>query len=235
MAIAERADSYLWSNIDLRDATLLVWEHDDHGLATRICHHADVIQSNAHVISIAGGTRKDQDPVFELGSLEHGSIDCAVVTFSAKSLSFTKLLTLFHKVHLLLRTGGRLVVRMDALRTGQTPDMRWWERRNRLAKAVASLAGDGQGAELSSEELVSILQVIGFCAIQPMVFHGEPLSPVAITTLVEEITRYASRMETPNWRQAITEELKLLRLQLETEKGYTAPVAIIDATKQAKQ
>ncbi|MGE5654060.1 MAG: hypothetical protein ACM3ZQ_07305 [Bacillota bacterium] len=235
MALAERADSYLWSNLELHNSTLLVWEYDDLGLATRVSDHAATIQSNARVLSIAGGTRKNVDPVAELSSLKHGSIDCAVVSFSAKSLAFTKLLTILHKVHLLLKSGGRLIVRMDALRAGQSPDLRWWDRRNRLAKAAASLAGDSVGAELTADELVAVLQVVGFSLIQPMVFHGEALSPIAMTTLVEEITRYCARMETPNWRQAISEELKLLRQQLETEKGYTAPVAIIDARKQAKQ
>lgn len=233
MAIAERADAYLWANVDLRDATVLVWEHQDHGLAARVDQYAAAIASSAHVFAITG--KGSNDPVAELSSVCHDDIDCAVVTFSANGLPFTKLLTLLHKLSLLLRAGGRLIIRMDSLHTRSSPDLRWWERRNRLAKAVASLAGDGQRAELSCDDLVSILQVVGFGSIQPMLFHGEPLAPIAMTTLVEEVTHYCARLEMPNWRQAITEELKLLRQQLETEQGYTAPVAIIDATKQAKQ
>ncbi len=234
MAIAERANAYLWTTIDLRGASILVWECDDHGLAARVRHHVVATQSNAQVLTITGGAKSGL-AIIEQSSLEHGSIDCAVLSFSARSFSFTSLLVLLHKIHLLLRTGGRLVIRMDSLQTGPSPDLRWWDRRNRLTKAVASLAGEGQGAELTSDELVKILQVIGFGSIQPMTFHGEALSPVEIRSLVEEVTRYASRMETANWRQAITDELQLLRQQLETERGYTNPVAIIDATKQAKQ
>lgn len=251
MAIAERTESYLWSNIELQDATLLVWEHDDHGLASAIDRHTASIQSNTRLINFTGNLRRGAQTqpaengahpvrplptaVADLSLLKHGTIDCAVLAFNADSLTFTTLLTILHKVHLLLKDGGRLVVRMDSLSTGQTPDLRWWDRRNRLAKAVASLAGAGQRVELTSDELVAILQVIGFSSIRPMLFHGEALSPIAITTLVEEITQYNARLETANWRQAITDELKLLRQQLETENGYTAPVAIIDATKQAKQ